>query len=137
MKDQTIAWPYKAELFTVFCYMVTEPELTTQFILDVKSHARSHGVSYHQWLNYLTNLYRDYRGIIVNQDMREIFLDMAKHFEQTPDSIAYWFRDFLLKPTRVPPTYLRKESLHRFLIVATILKARDPEAAAHWGKPKH
>lgn len=136
MESQTIAWPYRAEDFTIFCYVITEAEISVQFILDVKAHARSHRISYHRWLNYMTDLYRDYRGIIVDRKMREIPLDTVKHFEQTPDSIAYWFRDFLM-PGPIPSTYLRKESLHRFLILATILKARSPIEAANWGQLKH
>lgn len=114
------------------CRIVSDDELANpEFIRDVKMTAYDLRVSCDEWLEYLTRLYRDYRGRIVDQAGREILLDMEE-FERP--NIRYWFRDFCGRPcpTHVTPR-LRREARERVRILATLLRAVFPDKAQFWG----
>ena len=114
-------------------YKVTETEIDTrQFVLNLKRHARDRNVSFGAWLDYLSQLYGDYPGRIVDPQGRETMLDMSV-FEKP--SIKYWFRDFIGKaPAPIMFDHLRTESRPRVIILGTVLRAWQPVKASLWGK---
>ncbi|MEL7521588.1 MAG: hypothetical protein AAGJ80_08225 [Cyanobacteria bacterium J06553_1] len=113
--------------------LVNDSELSDpEFIRDVRNFAYDLNISSYRWREYLSNLYRDYKGWIEGPDGREVFLNMRVfEFEHA----RLWFRQFCCTPTRdhIKP-YVRREARPRAKIVATILRASFPDAAAMWGK---
>lgn len=103
--------------------LVTDRELTDPaFIRSLRDLCTSLNVSSYQWLDFLTDLYRDYRGCIVDEAGRTVLLDMEVF--EVPH-IRDWFRDFCCTPC--PPhitPYVRGEAKERVRILATILRAR-------------
>ena len=112
--------------------VVDDAELSNpEFIRDVRNFARSLGISSYHWRGHLSDLYRDYHGVIIGGDGREVFLNM-RVFEF--DNARNWFRDFCCRPTKPHVTpYVRCEARGRAKILATILRAAYPEAAMMWG----
>jgi hypothetical protein len=53
--------------------------------------------------------------------------------EALPDAIRYWFRDFCRVVERDVIPHVRCEAWERVRILASILRARDPDAARMWG----
>jgi len=79
-----------------------------------------HISSYH-WHDVLADLYRDYRGCVVDAAGCAVYLDMDVF--EIPH-IRDWFRDFCCTPC--PPNitpYVRGEAKERVRVLATILKA--------------
>lgn len=91
--------------------------------------ALEHRLSNQDWLDWLTNEYRDLREPLIDPGGREVLLDM-ECFE-TP-TIRFWFRDFLKTQPRSKVLRLRQESRPRLFALMNILAARDPLAAAYW-----
>ena len=82
-----------------------------------------------EWLDWLTDVYRDLTEVISNEQGEEVFLDMEEF--EVP-SIHFWFRDFCKPvPSHVEPR-LRPESEGRVIAMATILCARDPNGTRHF-----
>jgi hypothetical protein len=82
-------------------------------------------VSSYHWLDFLTDLYRDYRGCIVDEMGRTVLLDMEVF--EVPH-IRDWFRDFCC--TQCPPhitPYVRGEAKERVRILATIMRTLSYE----------
>lgn len=101
----------------------------SEFIRDVREFAHKLDINDEEWREFLSNLYRDYRGRVADADGNEIFLDMEE-FERP--SIREWFRDFCCRlPVRHP--HVRPEARERVRVLATILKAYNPLAASYWG----
>ena len=113
--------------------IVSDEELSNpHFIRDLRNFACRLNISSYHWHDVLCDLYRDYRGHIVDEDGNEVFLDL--HVLEIPH-IRDWFRDFCCTP--VPATitpYVRGEARERARIVGTILKASYPQDAALWGR---
>ena len=112
--------------------IVSDMELDNpEFIRDVRRAALEQGKTCDEWLEHMTNLYRDYPGRIVDSGGAEVWLDMSD-FERS--KIRYWFRDFCCTPcpTDVSPR-VRREARERVRVLATILRAADPVAAQLWG----
>lgn len=103
--------------------LVTDSELADPaFIRTLRDLCYSLNVSSYHWLDFLTDLYRDYRGCIVDEVGRTVLLDMEVF--EVPH-IRDWFRDFCCTPC--PPNitpYVRGEAKERVRILATILRAR-------------
>ena len=113
-------------------HLVRDSEISNpDFIRDLRDFAFSLNISSYSWREHLHDLYRDYRGWIVGEDGREVFLNM-RIFEF--DSHRAWFRDFCCTPTSefIKP-YVRKEARGRARILATILRAAYPHEAMLWG----
>lgn len=111
---------------------VNGENLTPAFIHDLRGFTASLPVNFRQWRDYLANEYRDYPGMIVDADGQEVFLNMSV-FELP--NIEYWFRDFACTPCSPSITpRLRVEACERVQVMATILRARNPQAAAFWGR---
>lgn len=102
-----------------------------EFIRDLRRYTASLGISCDQWLDFLSDTYRDYPGRIMDQTGREVFLDMEV-FEEP--NIRYWFRDWCNTPcgNNVVPR-IRSEARERIRVLATILRAANPKAALMWG----
>ena len=98
--------------------------------LSLRNFAASLEISADHFLDYLLNLYRDYRGRIVSNG-NEVFLN-TEEFET--DSIREWFRDWACAPVPdgVRPR-LRKESRERIRLLGTILSTRFAFEAELWG----
>jgi len=113
-------------------WLVTDKELDNpEFVRDVREAARAEAVSPDHWIDHITRLYRDYRGWITVIGGGRVFLDMDE-FERP--SIREWFRDFCVTPC--PPEItprVRDEARERVRILATILRALNPERAQFWG----
>lgn len=112
--------------------IVSDAELDNpEFIRDVRKTAYSLQTTNTQWLHLITNLYRDYLGIIVDGAWQEQFLDMEV-FE-----IAYiedWFKVWCNTkcPAHVKPS-IHPRARERVRALATILRASFPKAAQNWG----
>ena len=101
--------------------LVTDRELADPaFIRRLRNVCLRLNVSSYQWLDLLTDLYRDYRGCIVDEAGRTVYLDMDVF--EIPH-IRDWFRDFCCTPcpTHITP-YVRGEAKERVRILATILQ---------------
>lgn len=103
--------------------LVTDRELADPaFIRRLRNVCFRLYVSSYQWLDFLTDLYRDMHGCIVDDSGRTVFLDMD--FFEIPH-IRDWFRDFCCTPC--PPhitPYVRGEAKERVRILATILRGQ-------------
>lgn len=91
--------------------------------------ASEHGLSLQDWLDWLTDQYRDLDEPIFDASGTEVFLDM-ECFECS--GIRFWFRDFLKLQPETKPMRLRRKSKPRVLALVNILAARDPEGTAFW-----
>ena len=111
-------------------WIVTDEELNNpEFLRDVRITAGELGKTRDEWIEYLSNLYRDYPGRILDAQGEEVFLNMELLEEASP----YWFRDTCKAPLlRVTPR-LRIEARERFRVMATILRACFPDKAQFWG----
>lgn len=102
--------------------IVADSELADPaFIRALRNFCYDLNISSYHWLEYLTDLYRDYRGCIVDEYGRTVYLNMDVF--EVPN-IREWFRDFCCTPC--PPhitPYVRGEAKERVRILATILRA--------------
>ncbi len=113
-------------------FLVSDAELSNpEFIRDVRDFAHGLDISSYHWREHLNNLYRDYYGVILDSDGREVFLNM-RVFEF--ENARHWFRDFCCRPTKpqVKP-YVRRQASGRAKILATILRAVYPDTTMMWG----
>lgn len=117
--------------------LVTNAELeNSEFIRDVRATAFDEGVNDTEWHEHLSNLYRDYRGWIIDEDANggeenEVFVNTD---ELELPSIREWFRDFCCTPCPVHVTpRVRPEARERVRVLATILRATYPVRASLWG----
>jgi hypothetical protein len=102
--------------------LVTDRELADPaFIRRLRDHCYSLNISSYQWLDFLTDQYRDLRGCIVDHTGRTVYLDMEVF--EVPH-IRDWFRDFCCTPClpHITP-YVRGEAKERVRILATILNS--------------
>lgn len=103
--------------------LVTDRELADPaFIRSLRDLCYALNVSSYQWLDFLTDLYRDAHGCIVDESGRTVFLDMDVF--EIPH-IRDWFRDFCCTPC--PPhitPYVRGEAKERVRVLATILRGQ-------------
>lgn len=114
------------------CRIVSDAELANpEFIRDVRTHARGLDLTRDGWMLWLADAYRDYPGLIVDAADAAVTLDLAV-FDTA--SIRYWFRDFVERetPAHIRPR-LRTEARERVRVLATLLRATHPRAAALWG----
>lgn len=104
--------------------LVTDRELADPaFIRRLRDFCFALNISSYQWLDFLTDQYRDLRGCIVDHTGRTVFLDMDVF--EVPH-IRDWFRDFCCTPC--PPhitPYVRGEAKERVRVLATILRTAD------------
>lgn len=117
--------------------LVTYAELKNpEFIRDLRETAFDEGVADTDWRDHVSDLYRDYRGWIGDDEAnspedQELMLNMEE-FEKP--SIREWFRDFCCTPC--PPHVnprVRHEAWERVRVLATIMRARYPARASLWG----
>jgi len=102
--------------------LVTDRELADPaFIRSLRDLCFGLNVSSYQWLDFLTDLYRDAHGCIVDESGRTVFLDMDVF--EVPH-IRDWIRDFCCTPClpRITP-YVRGEAKERVRTLSTILCA--------------
>lgn len=110
--------------------LISDEELADpEFIRDVRAFTESLGKTRDEWKDYLADLYRDYRGRILDVQGEEIFLDM----ELLEQASTYWFRDTCQASLPHVRPRLRIEARERFRVLATILRASFPDAAQFWG----
>ena len=109
--------------------LVTDRELSDPaFIRRLRDDCYRLSISSYQWLDFLTDQYRDLRGCIVDHTGRTVYLDMEVF--EVPH-IRDWFRDFCCTPC--PPhitPYVRREARERTRVLATILQASYSAASA-------
>lgn len=134
--------------------IVTNDELKNpDFVNDVLAYAQSLGLRPALWRPYLTKQYASYKGRIVNGKGEEEFLDMtlfevdedilfaandvtnsAKEVSIANNAIREWFEYWLCNPRSYrQPAYISEETIEKLRIVATILRAKNPDEAALWG----
>ncbi len=116
----------------LFIAVTTDDELdNSDYIRDLRGFAHSLNFNDEDWHEFLTELYRDFPGWIMDEDGAEVFLNMEE-FERP--SIREWFRDFCCKevPGHVIP-HVRIEARERARILATILRASFPIETRLWG----
>jgi hypothetical protein len=118
------------------CLLVSDAEIEdAEFIRDVKGFGADLDIKSDCWRNFLIDSYRDYLGRVFADRTAmerglETFLDTQ---ELEIDHFREWARDFFRHvPPHVKP-HVRPEAWERVRVVATILRARFPEAAASWG----
>lgn len=114
---------------------VTDDELANpEFVRDLRATAYDEGVSDSEWHDHVTDLYRDMRGWVVDEESaheNEVLLDM-RNFDIP--SIREWFRDWCCEPC--PPEVtprVRPEAKERVRVLATILRGTYPVRASLWG----
>lgn len=109
--------------------IVTDRELADPaFIRALRDLCYSLNVSSYHWLDFLTDLYRDNRGCIVDEAGRIVLLDMEVF--EVPH-IRDWFRDFCCTPCPLHITpYVRGEAKERVRVLATILRS-NPRYETH------
>jgi hypothetical protein len=111
-------------------HLVSDAELANpEFIRDVRTAADELCITRDQWRDHLSNLYRDYRGRILDREGNEVFLDMEVFEKASP----YWFRDFCITPRPGVRPRVRQAARERVRVMATILRAVFPDAAQFWG----
>ncbi len=80
--------------------------------------------------DWLVDLYRDYKGIIVDAHGQEIFLNTEVLFEIGHE----WYRDLMKVPPLSNRLHVRREARQRWRVMLTILRACFPEEAQKWGQ---
>lgn len=100
-----------------------------EFIRDIRTFAEGLDLTRDEWKDTLSNLYRDYRGRILDASGAEIFLDMDEIERASP----YWFREFAKAPRPGVRPRVRREAKERVRVLTTILKAAYPDTAQFWG----
>ena len=110
--------------------IVSDDEMTPAFVSDVKETARSLNVSPYDWREHLSDLYRDYKGRIIDEDGNEVFLD-TEVFEFPHH--REWSRDFMAHLAEGSAPRIRAESRERIRVMASILRAAFPAEADMWG----
>lgn len=112
--------------------LVSDLELSNpDFIRDVRAFCFELDVSSYHWHDHVIDLYRDYRGTVLDEDGTEVNLNTCV-FEIA--SIRDWFRDFCCTacPDHITP-YVRGEAKERVRVLATILRAVYPAQSLLWG----
>ena len=97
---------------------------------DVRHTAFGLRIDSADWVDFVSDLYRDFSGCIVDQNDKEILLDLEVF--EVPSN-REWFRDWANSPLpegKVPR--LRAESRERIRVLATILRAHFRDAAMLW-----
>ena len=111
-----------------------EQALNPEFKRDSKNYAaqlmEKIGVSKDECHDWITDIYRDLKEPITDENGMEVFLDM-ECFEVP--NIATWFRDFCKRvPDDITPR-IHRSTLPRFIAFTSILRARDPSGTKSWG----
>ena len=102
-----------------------------EYTRDVRGAAYALAVPFRRWRDFAVNEYMNFEGWIASWSGHVVTLDTGV-FERP--NIEYWFRDFCCTPC--PPDVrprVRREAMARTIVLATILKARNPAAAQWWG----
>lgn len=111
--------------------LVSDAELgNPDFLRGLRDFCFNLHISSYHWLDVLTDLYRDYRGCVVDGSGRVVFLDMDVF--EIPH-VRDWFRDFCCTvcPPHITP-YVRGEAKERVRVLATIIRVTygyPPESA--------
>jgi len=134
--------------------IVTNEELNNRnFITDMLTYAQSLNLSPSTCRDYLIDAYAAFEGRIINRNGEEVFIDLelfevdddvlfeplsvggaAKQVSVANNSIRQWF-DYWLCGAIIPNerTELSPMTRERFRVIATILKADNPQEAQFWG----
>jgi hypothetical protein len=111
--------------------LVTDDELSQpQFVRGLRATALAMGYSASEWVDRLSDIYRDFDGVIIDEYGNELMLDLEVfEFEHG----RTWFRDQINAPMAegVSPR-LRAESKERLRILGTVLKMVFPREALSW-----
>lgn len=133
--------------------IVTEDELENSlFIADVLNYAQGLQITSDEWREYLTNEYTLLNTCIIDTKGNELFLDMEvfeidddllfaandnkdadEEIKKANKAIINWFEHWLCKPTPKFTSNLTKLDKERLKVVATILRAANPQRAIMWG----
>lgn len=111
--------------------LVTDYELSQpHYIRGLRATARSLGYSPSEWIEHVSNIYRDFDGCVIDEYGNSVILDLE------PLEIPHareWFRDVVFMPIAegVSPR-LRAESKERLRILGTVLKMVFPREALGW-----
>ncbi|MGJ8628780.1 MAG: hypothetical protein ACSHXB_17600 [Sulfitobacter sp.] len=112
--------------------IVTDRELdNSDFLRDVRNFAVSLNIKPWAWLKFLDRFYLRWYGWVSDEKGREIFFDLGE-FER--DHIEDWFERFCCTPCpeNITPR-IQARTRKRVRIVATLLRAKYPDAALMWG----
>ena len=110
--------------------LVTDSQLRNPaYLHDMRVFTASLDISPDDWPDFICDLYRDFRGLVVDQEGHTIGLNT-----DLLDTYREWYRDWANKPV-VPGIMprLRKEAKARIRVIATILRAAFPEQTSSWG----
>ena len=118
-----------------FCRKTMTPVLTndeleqTNVVKGVRWCAFRRKVDPCKWLEFSTDLNRDYQGWFFNpKTKREVFINM----EPLEDAPYEWWRDFCCRPPGLKP-HVRPEAWERVRSLGSILRASFPKEAILWG----
>ena len=133
--------------------VVTDDELQNlDFVNDVLNYAQNLKLSPSDWRPYLTRAYADYQGRILGTHGQEEYLDMelfevrdeilfasmdVKHASRqvtiSNNAIRDWFDYWLCHSNPRQHTNFSTITRERLRVVATILRAQNPQDAQFWG----
>ena len=133
--------------------VVTDVELkNAHFVYDMLSYAQNLKLKPSEWRAYLTHEYASYQGRIVGINGEEEFLDMdvfevdeevlfaandvkgaARQLTSANSSIREWFDYWLCRPETQKRIPFSEQTRERLRVVATILRAQNPQEAQFWG----
>ncbi|MBL1419282.1 MAG: hypothetical protein COC24_002110 [Alphaproteobacteria bacterium] len=116
------------------CRVVTEAELTDDFILDALNSVRDILIDKprRQCVNFYVDKYRDFDGSFVNVKGEEIFLE--EEYENLLETPSEWFRSQILtKEPLVKALRVRKENRSRLVALFSLTRLMFPNKAMLWG----
>lgn len=133
--------------------VVTDAELQNiHFVHDLLSYAQNLKLKPAEWRAYLTQQYASYDGRILGKDGEEEFLDMdvfevedellfaandvkgaAQQVTIANAAIREFFDYWLCRPETPKRLPFSEQTRERLRVVATILRAQNPQEAQFWG----
>jgi hypothetical protein len=113
-----------------FVQIVEDEKLETPaYLADLRAFTSKLGISPDDWLNFASDVLRDFNGFIRNKEGHLMSLNM-----EVLEVYREWYRDWVNTPVKpgVMPR-LPSGSRPRIRVLATILRIAFPDQEAKWG----